>query len=181
MNLTIKIVIGVVGYCMWAIFAYYDPALRPDFLKFNIAMVMGTIGLALRDMQASGNKEKGFASPALLLLLSGLVVFALSGCSSLQNAGNAEYSVKPFTNSAGTLVCCEVSVKNGKEIALLEAHVSKQGDNYTVDLKEQGVLAFEGQGIAAGALKTTIDAAVRAAVSSTLGPLLPALGAAVAK
>jgi hypothetical protein len=53
MDKTIKIVIGVTGYAVWALMAYNDPAQRPDFLKFNIAMAVGTIGLVVRDMQQS--------------------------------------------------------------------------------------------------------------------------------
>ena len=50
-KLIIQIIIGVTGYVMWAVMAYLDPTLRPDFLKFNVAMAVGTIGLVLRDMQ----------------------------------------------------------------------------------------------------------------------------------
>ena len=48
-----KTLIGITGYAVWALFAYTDPSQRPDFLRFNIAMVMGTIGLVLRDMQTT--------------------------------------------------------------------------------------------------------------------------------
>lgn len=48
----IKILIGVIGYLVWAFMAYVDPAQRPDFLKFNIFMAGGTIGLVLREMGA---------------------------------------------------------------------------------------------------------------------------------
>lgn len=51
MKLVIQILIGVAGYLVWAAMAYFDPTQRPDFLKFNIAMAVGTIGLVLRDMQ----------------------------------------------------------------------------------------------------------------------------------
>ncbi len=44
------IVIGVVGYSVWAVMAYLDPAVRVNFLNFNIVMTTGTIGLVLRDM-----------------------------------------------------------------------------------------------------------------------------------
>lgn len=50
-SLLIKIVIGAVGYCVWAAMAFYDPSLRGTFLNFNIMMATGTIGLVLRDMQ----------------------------------------------------------------------------------------------------------------------------------
>lgn len=52
LKLIIQILIGVVGYGVWAFMAYCDPAQRPDFLKFNIAMAVGTIGLVLRDMKS---------------------------------------------------------------------------------------------------------------------------------
>ena len=100
-----------------------------------------------------------------------LSVLALTGCASIQNAGTAEYTVRPFKDSLGGVVCCEVQVRNGKEIANLEAHISKQGDNYTVDLKEQGVAAFKGQELNAGVIKAAVDAAVKA----TLAPLLPGM------
>lgn len=112
---------------------------------------------------------------------------ALSACASLQHAGEASYSIEPFNDANGSAICCKVQIHNGKEIANLEAHVSKQGDNYTVDLKEQGVTAFQGQMIAAGALKESIDAAARAAVAAAraavaaaLVPLIPAIAPALA-
>ena len=60
MNLktAIQVLIGVVGYGVWALMAYYDPAQRADFLKFNIAMATGTIMLVLRDMQAPAKPKK---------------------------------------------------------------------------------------------------------------------------
>jgi hypothetical protein len=113
---------------------------------------------------------------ALLVLPLALL---LTACPSLQYAGNASYSVKPFTDSNGQVVCCAVDVRNGKEIANLEAHVTKQGDNYTVDLKEQGVAAFAGQKIAAEAFTSAVTEATKAAVAAVLAPLLPALAPAL--
>lgn len=110
-----------------------------------------------------------------IILLSIIALVSLAGCASVQNAGTAEYTVRPFLGAGGSVHCCEIRVVNGKEIAQLEAHVSKQGDNYTVDLKEQGVIAFEGQRIAAGALQAAIDAAVKAAVAATATNLTPTL------
>jgi hypothetical protein len=52
-KLIIQIAIGITGYVMWAVMAYFDPTLRPDFLKINVTMVLGTIGLVLRDMQGA--------------------------------------------------------------------------------------------------------------------------------
>lgn len=49
----IQIAIGVIGYIAWAVMAAVDPTVRPDFLRFNIGMAVGTIGLVLRDMKPS--------------------------------------------------------------------------------------------------------------------------------
>jgi hypothetical protein len=51
-KLWIQIIVGSVGYLVWAIMAYSDPSLRSDFLALNMGMVAGTIGLVLRDMPA---------------------------------------------------------------------------------------------------------------------------------
>jgi hypothetical protein len=111
------------------------------------------------------------------MLVLAIVVIAslLTGCASLQNAGTASYTVQPFLDQSGGAHCCSVSVLNGKEIANLEAHIHKQGDDYTVDLKEQGVVAFQGQAIAAGATQDAINAAAKAAAAAALAPYLPVL------
>jgi hypothetical protein len=52
------ILIGVAGYAAWGVYAYFDPSTRTSFLTLNQAMVAGTVGLVLRDMQSpSNNKE----------------------------------------------------------------------------------------------------------------------------
>ena len=119
------------------------------------------------------------------ILAALLAITLTSGCASMQYAGTASYSVKPFTDNGGAVMCCEVAVNNGKEIANLEAHIVKTPDGgYTVDLKEQGVAAFQGQAIAAGATKEAIADAAKVGVAAALAPLLPALlpaaGAALA-
>jgi hypothetical protein len=53
-----QLAIGIIGYGVWAFMAYADPAQRADFLKFNIVMATGTIGLVLRDMQSPTNPTK---------------------------------------------------------------------------------------------------------------------------
>lgn len=112
-----------------------------------------------------------------------LAVF-LSGCTTLQYAGNATYTVAPVITPNGDAVCCAVTVHNGKEIGYLEAHITKDGDKYTVDLKESNVQAFEGQRIVSGAVKDAIEDVARAAAMSAITPLIPALvplaGAALA-
>ena len=81
----IQIVIGTVGYTAWAGMVSFDHSLLPDFLKFNIAMAVGTIGLALRDLPPptsaatlstqtpeaaptarQGNAQSGYGLPLLL-------------------------------------------------------------------------------------------------------------------
>ena len=117
-----------------------------------------------------------------LLIIAALL--ALAGCASLDHAGTAAYDVRPFVDAAGAPHCCEVSVRNGKEIASLKARIEKRGDDYIVEPEPQGVQAFAGQAIAAGAQRAALDAAARAAVASALAPVLPALvpaaGAALA-
>lgn len=100
------------------------------------------------------------------LAIAALAILA-AGCSSINNAGTAEYSIKPFVAdpATGKLACCEVTVKNGKEITALEAHIKKQGDDYEITLKEEGVVAFKGQAIAANASKSAIGNAATAATA----------------
>lgn len=60
----IKVAIGLAGYLVWAFMAYFDPTQRADFLKFNIFLATGTIGLVVRDMQSPPNtKPPTVASP----------------------------------------------------------------------------------------------------------------------
>lgn len=119
------------------------------------------------------------------IVLVAMLALMLPGCASMQYAGTASYSVKPFADKAGNVLCCEVAVNNGKEIANLEAHIVKTPDGgYTVDLREQGVAAFQGQAIAAGATKEAIADAAKVGVAAALAPVIPALlpaaGAALA-
>ena len=92
----------------------------------------------------------------------------LPACTSLDNAGVAEYSIKPFV-VGDHAICCEVVVKNGKEYAALKAKIVKQGDNYSVELDETGIAAFRGQELAAGASKEVVDAAVSATTKAAIG------------
>lgn len=108
-----------------------------------------------------------------------LLFLNLFGCASLQNAGTARYKIEPFVNNVtGETVCCVVTVSNGKEISNLVAHMEKKGNDYSIDLNEQGIKAFEGQAIAAGAMKEAIDDAVKASVAASLAPVLPMLAPA---
>lgn len=66
MKLAIQILIGLAGYLVWAAMAYADPTQRPDFLKFNIAMAMGTIGLVLRDMKSPPSDAPQQPAPTII-------------------------------------------------------------------------------------------------------------------
>lgn len=86
----IQITIGLVGYIAWAVMVFLDPTLRPDFLHFNIAMAMGTIGLVLRDMQPSTPKppvdtQAGRAQVGMLATLAAAMAL-LAGCADFQQA-----------------------------------------------------------------------------------------------
>jgi hypothetical protein len=50
-KLILHVLIGFVGYAVWALMAFFDPSLRHDFLVFNVGIATGTIGLALRNMK----------------------------------------------------------------------------------------------------------------------------------
>lgn len=117
---------------------------------------------------------KRFLPPLLLL--------ALAGCASLNDAGTASYTVKPFM-AGDKAVCCEVTIANGKEIRLLDATVDKHGDDYQVRLHEEGVTAFDGQRVAAGAAQSAASSAVKAAAVGAgvlIAPVAaPAVGAAL--
>lgn len=105
---------------------------------------------------------------------------ALGGCASINQARTASYTIKPMLID-GRTVCCEVAVHNGKQYASLDASLIKTGDNYTVTLSERGVEAFRGQEIAAGATKSLVFTAAKAAAAAVIVPLaLPAAGAALA-
>lgn len=54
----LQILIGVVGYSVWALMAYLDPSVRANFLNFNISMAVGTVGLVLRDMKPADQPQQ---------------------------------------------------------------------------------------------------------------------------
>lgn len=88
-RLALKIVIALVGYIAWATMAYFDATLRTEFAHFNIMVVTGVIGLALRDLPTAPNspqdKQSGHASPAMLAVAAALVLL-LTGCAGFQQA-----------------------------------------------------------------------------------------------
>jgi len=100
--------------------------------------------------------------------LIAVIALMLAGCSSLNSAGTAKYSVEPIVTESSGVICCRVSVENGKEYASLKAHVERRADgSYVVDLDERAVKAFEGQAVTGGVVESVID--------STLGTGLKVL------
>lgn len=108
-----------------------------------------------------------------------LILLALAGCTSLQQAGTASYTIKPMLID-GRTVCCEVAVVNGKQYASLDATLVKTGDDYTVTLAERGVEAFRGQEIAAGAARSAATVAGKAAAIGGAVLIAPLAAPAVA-
>lgn len=112
-----------------------------------------------------------------------VLLTALAGCASVQNAGVASYSVKPIVID-GKQVCCEVAVLNGKEVQEVSADIMKRGDDYEVHVHEVGVAAFKGQQISADATRAVASEAGKTAALAVIAPMLPALapvaGAALA-
>lgn len=108
-----------------------------------------------------------------------LILLALGGCTSLQQAGTASYTIRPMLID-GRTVCCEVAVINGKQYSSLDAMLVKTGDDYTVMLSERGVEAFRGQEIAAGAAKSAASMAGKAVAVGGAVLIAPLVGAALA-
>lgn len=106
-----------------------------------------------------------------------LALASLSGCASVQNAGVASYSVRPIVLD-GKAVCCEVSVHNGKEYAVLDAVIIKRGEDYEVRLHEEAVRAFKGQELAGNAATSTATAAAKAATAIMVAPAVAGVGTA---
>lgn len=46
----ILILMGITGFAIWTFMAWQDSSLRADYLKFIIGIVVGVVGLVLRDL-----------------------------------------------------------------------------------------------------------------------------------
>lgn len=101
----LQALVGATGYIAWAVMAFLDPALRADFLHFNIAMAVGTIGLVLRDMKASDqaptSKEGGFARLPMLGLI-GASALALAACQSMPSQSTAQSTQVTYTQACSS-------------------------------------------------------------------------------
>lgn len=104
-KLIFQTVIGATGYIAWAVMAYLDPTLRADFLKFNIAMAVGTIGLVLRDMRASADstppvgKQSGHALTSMLVILAAGAALLLSACATSGTQQTAQSTQVSYTQA----------------------------------------------------------------------------------
>lgn len=106
-----------------------------------------------------------------LILVS--IALSLTGCASLQNAGNADYSLRQITDENGK-AGFDIRVRNGKEIASVKVHLEKKGEDFTIDLEEQGVAAFDGQKTAMQASKIALEQTEKAAAAVALSVAAPA-------
>lgn len=102
-----------------------------------------------------------------------MAAVALTGCSSLQYAGNADYSLRQITDENGK-AGFDIRVRNGKEIAAVKVHLEKDGEKITVDLEETGVAAFRGQEISMQASKIALEQTEKAAAAAALAVAMPA-------
>lgn len=118
-KLILHVLIGFVGYMVWALMAFFDPTLRHDFLVFNIGMATGTIGLALRDMKAAAdapppasNRQAGFARPALLAVMALVTLAALSACSLVPQRMSAveEGMAQTVVQSSERTICRDIPI-----------------------------------------------------------------------
>lgn len=112
---------------------------------------------------------------ALIILAFSLF---LSACGVLQTAGLAEYTFRPMVIDKQT-ICCEVTIKNGKEYASLKAKVQKTGNDYSVELDEQTVQAFAGQKQTADFATATVEAAATLGASAIAAPAVGVLGSGI--
>lgn len=84
----------------------------------------------------------------LALACALLLCLVLTGCKlgdlMPSGLGKAEYSMRPFEKADGTIVCCEVSVKNGKDYKTLKVELTRDSEgNVTFTLDEGGVSASD--------------------------------------
>lgn len=52
----VQLIMGFTGFGIWTFAAYYDPAMRGDYMHFVTGVVVGMAALALRDMPAPAAK-----------------------------------------------------------------------------------------------------------------------------
>lgn len=72
-------------------------------------------------------------------IVSLFVALSITSCVNLY-AGIAQYNVKTFySEDTKKMECCTVQVTSGKNAGSIVAHITKDGNNFTVDLNEQAV------------------------------------------
>lgn len=84
--------------------------------------------------------------------LIALAVLALAGCASIDNAGHASYTVRSFKGPDGSVACCELEVKDGKEYSGRNIGFQTNGSGAVFQVHEGESKAFKGQAIGAKAL-----------------------------
>jgi len=111
-------------------------------------------------------------------LLPIILLAVLSGCASLQYAGNSTMKVKPYVDSNGDKQCCAWEIRNGKEIGEITADVSIKPDgSFKGHLHELSVKAFTGQAISADVAK----AGIKAGAATAAAIINPAAGISLPK
>jgi hypothetical protein len=89
----------------------------------------------------------------MLLIVVLAMAAALGGCASLTQAGNSGTKLTTVQNKDGKPVGCDLELADGKEYASREVSLTTiNGAGCELTVKETGVKAFRGQGIAAKAL-----------------------------
>lgn len=81
-----------------------------------------------------------------------LLLLALTGCATIDNAGHSAYSATAVKDAAGKVVGYDFAVKDGKEYSARQIQFQAKGDSVTITIVEGESKAFRGQGIAAKAL-----------------------------
>lgn len=86
-----------------------------------------------------------------------IVLFGLSGCASLSDAGISTYEISPLADGA----CCRVLVRSGREIARVDARLLQTERGPEVRFSASDVRAFEGQKAASEVAERAIAAIER--------------------
>lgn len=108
-----------------------------------------------------------------LIALAGLcaLLFGLTGCAT--DSGVAHYKAKPVITPNGDAVCCEVDIKNTKNVGKVDVTAKKdRNGNVSVRVIEESV---DASGAIESAAKATEAAA--AAVSTAADRIIPLLPA----
>jgi hypothetical protein len=88
-----------------------------------------------------------------ILILATIALGLMAGCASLTEAGHAGTKLTTIQNKDGKPIGCDLELGDGKEYASREVSLTTlNGTGCDLTIRETGVRAFKGQGIAAKAL-----------------------------